>query len=271
MGKLNYLNDDDLNFLSRCENDELEPLVKLLTEDSNNSLRNTQELTKQPEYLRHFPSHNSYWYLIAAELQYFGGNSIMNTTRGHGVLYDEILIDVCKAMKLSGNTLEEREQALLEKVLSDIVSKLSPEETFELLKGLDLPTDNINSQVAFAAIIAAIRGGGFYSYQLALIIANSIARAIIGKGLTFATNATIARTIAMLSGPIGIALTAAWTIIDIAGPAYRVTVPATIYVSLLRKIKTMVFCKGCNHVLTPSAKFCPECGKAVDQPIAVRT
>lgn len=36
-------------------------------------------------------------------------------------------------------------------------------------------------------------------------------------------------------GPIGWVLTALWTIVDIAGPAYRVTVPAVIQIAYIRQ------------------------------------
>ena len=39
----------------------------------------------------------------------------------------------------------------------------------------------------------------------------------------------------MLAGPVGWALTGAWTLTDVAGPAYRVTIPAVIQIALLRK------------------------------------
>ena len=38
----------------------------------------------------------------------------------------------------------------------------------------------------------------------------------------------------ILIGPIGWAITSIWTIIDIAGPAYRVTIPACIQIAYMR-------------------------------------
>ena len=42
---------------------------------------------------------------------------------------------------------------------------------------------------------------------------------------------------AILTGPIGWAITAAWTLIDVGGAAYRVTIPAVIQVAFLRSRK----------------------------------
>lgn len=39
---------------------------------------------------------------------------------------------------------------------------------------------------------------------------------------------------AIFAGPIGWALTGLWALMDIAGPAYRVTIPVVIQVAFLR-------------------------------------
>ena len=39
----------------------------------------------------------------------------------------------------------------------------------------------------------------------------------------------------ILTGPIGWVITGLWTAIDIAGPAYRVTIPAVIEIVVLRQ------------------------------------
>ena len=41
--------------------------------------------------------------------------------------------------------------------------------------------------------------------------------------------------VVVTTGPIGWALTGAWTAFDLAGPAKRVTVPAVIQIAVLRK------------------------------------
>jgi uncharacterized protein YaaW (UPF0174 family) len=82
---------------------------------------------------------------------------------------------------------------------------------------------------------AVFRAGGFKSYQLTLIIVNAVLKAIIGRGLSLAGNATLMRTMSILTGPIGWAITGAWTAVDIASPAYRVTIPAVIQVAALRQ------------------------------------
>ena len=89
-------------------------------------------------------------------------------------------------------------------------------------------------QAMVAAIQIAIRKGGFASYRIALIVANAIARALLGRGLSLAANAALVRWLSAFAGPIGWAFTIAWTAVDIAGPAYRVTIPAVIQIAYMR-------------------------------------
>lgn len=156
-----------------------------------------------------------------------------------GVLYKEILIDVCGKMKVNFNknsSVETIENNLLMKILDDALDKMSPGE----LKELALATGNKNintptKEVMIATFQAVFRAGGFKSYQLTLIIVNAISKALIGRGLSFAGNAALTRTMSILTGPIGWAIMGLWTAIDIAGAAYRVTIPAVINVAVLRQ------------------------------------
>jgi uncharacterized protein YaaW (UPF0174 family) len=176
--------------------------------------------------------------LIAEEIQCFGGNSFANVLRGgKGVLYKEVLTDVCDKMKVNYNKnslTETIEMNLLMKVLTDSMKDMTPEQLKTIAEELDLHTTNFTSEAVTAALQVAIKMGGFASYKIALIVANAIARAILGKGLMLATNATITRTIGIFAGPIGWAVTGAWTLIDIAGPAHRVTIPVVIQIAFLR-------------------------------------
>ena len=61
-------------------------------------------------------------------------------------------------------------------------------------------------------------------------------KAVVGRGLTITANATLTKVMSILTGPIGWSITAAWTLFDIAGTAYRVTIPAVIEVAYLRKL-----------------------------------
>ncbi|MNL52706.1 hypothetical protein D3C87_1759020 [compost metagenome] len=68
-----------------------------------------------------------------------------------------------------------------------------------------------------------------------MIVANAVARAVLGRGLTLAANAGLARMIGVFAGPIGIAITALLTIPAISGPAFRVTLPAVVQIAAMRQ------------------------------------
>lgn len=95
---MKYLEDKDLNFLKEVESTELNKLVEILTKTKS------EELTKKDIYKEFEPDHKLYWKEIASELQYFGGNTIANVFRQKGVLYAEILRDVCKSLGLEVDT-----------------------------------------------------------------------------------------------------------------------------------------------------------------------
>ena len=98
---------------------------------------------------------------------------------------------------------------------------------------------------------------------MTVIIANVIVKSLLGRGLSLGANATLTRSLAILTGPIGWIITGIWTAIDIAGPAYRVTIPSVIYVAMLRKKYYTPTCPHCKQMIPANVKFCPECGKAI--------
>jgi len=237
---MGYRYDSDLEFLKNVKSKDLEQLVYILIYDPNDgNKRISEELSEKEKYIQYRPDHNKYWREIAEELQKYGGNTIANFMRGTGVLYKEILMDVCDELKVNYNknsSTEMIENNLLMKILDKALEEMTEEERKELLNSIGLENTTNFSKEALVGIFQAIfRAGGFKSYQLTVIVANAILKALIGRGLSFAGNATLTRTMAILTGPIGWAITALWTAIDIAGPAYRVTIPAVIEISVLRK------------------------------------
>ena len=222
-----YRYDPDLEFLSKCTDEDLNDLVYCLTYDKD-------------AYKKHHPYHSLYWEEIAAEIQCFGGNTFANIFRGgKGVLYKEVLCDVCDKMKVNYNknsTADRIEDALLSKILEDSLEKMSPDEIRQLAAELGIQnTQNITKQVLLGSFQTIFRAGGFKSYQLTVIVVNAVLKALIGRGLSFAGNAAATRVFAVLSGPIGWVITGLWTAFDIAGAAYRVTIPAVIQVAALRQ------------------------------------
>lgn len=92
-----YRYDDDLEFLESCKDEDLKILVNHLTKDKDGDARFTEELTMNENYKKYYPQHSKYWREIAAEIQCFGGNTFVTMLRGgKGVVYKEVLCDVCR-------------------------------------------------------------------------------------------------------------------------------------------------------------------------------
>lgn len=252
--------DQDLNpIIEIASDDDLDILVEYL------KTKMSEQLTIHDSYERYEPEHSQYADLIAKEIRDMGGNSFANCWRGEGPGYHEIVCDVADKLNAPYNkerSVEDIENAILETILKTALDKMTDSEREELLKEMGGTTGFSKGEISTAAFIAIFRAGGFYSYQLTVIIANQIAKFILGRGLTLAANATLVRVASILTGPIGWALTGLWTAIDIAGPAYKVTIPSVIHIAMLRKKYNSANCSACGAVLPDTTmKFCPECGE----------
>lgn len=283
-----YRIDNDLSFLGSMPSDELSTLVEVLIKDKDGNNRLTEEITQNDLYKKHNPDHQKYWHLIAAEIQCFGANTFATIFRGgEGVLYKEVLQDVCDKLKVNyskNSSIENIEQDLLLSILQSAMDHMTPEELKEITTTFNINPNTLDKRNITIALQAAIKVSGFAAYKLALIIANTIAKILLGHGLKLATNAAITRTIGVFSGPIGWAITGVWTAADIAGPAYRITIPAVIQVAYLRAQKsyqdsdefiknnltgsqaTTFPCISCQTTLrAPKGKLldikCPNCGQ----------
>lgn len=234
-----YRYDEDLEFLSKCTDEDLNGLVDCLIYDKDGETRWTEELSSNENYKKYNPQHSKYWKDVAAEIQCFGGNTFATMLRGgKGVEYREVLTDVCDKMKVNYNSkssVENIEQCLMLKVLNDAFEKMSPEELKDFAREIGVKNlDGLTAKGLVSAFQIIFKAGGFKSYKLTLIIANAILKALIGRGLSFGGNILLTRSMAILTGPIGWALTALWTLIDAGGAAYRVTIPAVIQIAALR-------------------------------------
>lgn len=238
---MNYRFDEDLEFLDDVSSEDLNDLVYALTKDKDGGKIFTEELTSSDAYKKYYPDHHRYWQSIAAELQRFGANTLVTKTFrfGKGVLYREILTEVAEKLKVEfdkKSAIENIEDKLLNKILLDALEKMTEEERKEFATSMGVSgLASFSSQATFAAFQAIFKAGGFKSYQLTLVVINAISKAMLGRGLSFAGNAALMRSASLLVGPIGWTITGLWTIKDIAGPAFRVTIPAVIQVAYLRK------------------------------------
>ncbi|WP_333676650.1 ubiquinol-cytochrome C chaperone family protein [Dyella sp.] len=176
--------------------------------------------------------------LIDKEIRAFGGNSIVNLFRGgEGIKYGELVSDVGTHLKVNfakKAPAANIEVAILQKIFTDSVARMSEVERKQVLAELNVGELAGAGPAQLATAIGASRLAGFATYRMAVIVANGISKALLGKGLTLAANAGLTRVIALATGPIGWVITGLWTIADLASPAYRVTVPCVIQVAYMR-------------------------------------
>jgi uncharacterized protein YaaW (UPF0174 family) len=180
------------------------------------------------------------------ELSYYGSNDFAYALRGfEGVDYPEIVRDVCKQQKVPGinhgdtdAAVLHNEKALLSHMLSEVWKVMSEEERRELLRGIDIDESELKSKGAKALLgLLAARSRGFITYRVAVTVANAVSRALLGRGLAFGANAALTRGLGVALGPVGIAVSGAFALNDLASPATRKTLPAVLQVALLRTVR----------------------------------
>ena len=202
--------------------------------------------------------------LIAEELQRFGGNSVVNLFRGGaGISYREILRDVAGHVSASTSPKSDcvqLESAIVATMMDQAFAKMTEQERADLFAEFGAKYPPGAGPAAMAILLVAIRASGFGTFKLAAIVANAVARAMLGRGLALGATAGVMRGVGAFAGPIGWAVTAVWTVFDLASPAYRVTLPCVIQLAYMRQ-KTLFFsCPRCHAPTDGTKKFCGECG-----------
>ncbi|WPU21958.1 DUF3944 domain-containing protein [Cedecea neteri] len=234
-----YRHDPDLHLLGQCSNEELQLLVSIMTTDPRDGdTRWTESLTGTPEYRLLAPEHSRYWQLIAAEFQRYGANTLISLVRlGQGVTYREILGDVCDKLDVNYNpqsTTETIELCLLMKVLEKSLDQMTPDALAVFSRNMQLDLTTPTPLLILIAVQAAIRTSSLAALELATLLSAGVVTSLGGIA-TWGTVLVASRALSVLAGPVALTLSSAWMISDIAGPAYRVTIPACLIVAWLRQ------------------------------------
>lgn len=234
------MNEEIISVLEHADNEDLKTLCDIITLGKDGRPRISDSLTKTKVYKRNYPHRMSP--LIPAmirELGLYGSNSFANFFRGEGADYSTILRKVAKRLKVSfrnSQSDEVIEGYMLQKLFDDMSDRLSDEELRAMAREFGVKPIRYSRQAIVVALQVAIRRGGIYGLTWAMNVANVVARQTVGRGIaTFAAGTVLSRSLSVMTGPVGWALTAAWTAYDIAGPAYRVIVPAVIQIAYLRQ------------------------------------
>lgn len=180
---------------------------------------------------------------ISKYLRRMGSNDFATLFRsGEGVSYDEVVYDVACNLGVPGvskeSSAEKIEEKIIAKLFADALDKMTKVEKRNLfssigISGIDIP---YSASGVLLTQIMLNKFGGFAIYKGSVILANIVSRALLGSGLQLATNAALTRSLGLIIGPIGWIASGAWLAVEIAGPAFRKTVPAVIHVAMLRQM-----------------------------------
>jgi uncharacterized protein YaaW (UPF0174 family) len=203
--------------------------------------------------------------LIAEELCRFGGNSLMNLFRkGGGVSYHEITCDVASHLKAkySPNAdVAAIELAILEKLAEQSLEKMTEQEKEAFFNQFGMRYAVGSGAGASAGLLAGIIASQTASYELSAIIANGVAKALLGRGLAAGLGTMSG---AAMVAPVALVLTVLWGLYGLTSPAYRVTVPCVIHLAYMRRKRVQsAACRQCGVVPAAGARFCSGCGAAL--------
>ncbi|WP_162046516.1 DUF3944 domain-containing protein [Vibrio taketomensis] len=147
----NYRDDQDLALpLQYASNDMLEVLVQYLTQKPKGKKRLAEQLASYPEFVTAKGDWTKAWRAIAAEIQYYGGDSVANVVRGKGTLYRDILKDVCKKQKINADFKNDRvvniERKIISKLFKGMYEQLDSKQRKLIAHELKFDTTNTGSE-----------------------------------------------------------------------------------------------------------------------------
>lgn len=218
-----FREDPDLAFLQYCDTQNLKLLSNALIADSEGteqwtgSLKNTL-LKNMKMYPTEAEVYQNSWKAIAAEMQLFGGDTLVNLVRGKGVVYKEILNDVAEKTGVDFHEKTSDIDLIENKILRMLFGRVTE------LKDLDF----INQTLKEKGYL------GFTSIKESPLktIKNSFGRGS-GSASGFMAGFHVAKNFIKVNPLVALA-TAPLTAKDITAPAYRVTIPAVCIIAMMR-------------------------------------
>lgn len=237
--------------LARFDTDDDRFLVGLLTSDVNRSddsgLRTAlaaHEATPTPETRTALDRQieRALGYLGASDLAYALREATGQTP---GVSMDEVVSDAARALGVPVPSrrlsFRERVEAVAESHATQTLAAMSPEAQQRFLEEAGVERQQAMRFVktaagvfAFPALVAAFEAI-VVERLLRGVVFGTIAK-VVGRRVSSALfGALLARTPWWLRvlGPATMALSVGWTVVDLAGPALRKTVPAVLYLGLV--------------------------------------
>ncbi|WP_230656789.1 DUF3944 domain-containing protein [Psychrobacter sp. I-STPA10] len=241
-----FREDSGLGFLQDADWQDLKVLATILINDFDGKQRRSQSLksklqrNKDKYGYTESDLYEKSWKDIAEELQLFGGDTIVNITRGKGVLYEDIVKDVAEKINinkenLANNTVEDIEKSILREVFGKIPNKIDLNLLESKLKEKGYlgiwaikgdPINFIKHSINKKRILGGVNGAMGVGKAVKYAKYAKYAKSMTFAGRALASTATVS--------PLGIAVGTALLAIDITSPAYRVTIPAVCIIAIMR-------------------------------------
>lgn len=216
-----YREDDDLEFLQYCSEEDIHQLARYLIYDGDGQKRSTSEILNDEKFksLDGQPDKwRASWKLVAGELQHFGGDSVVNFFRGNGVLYKEIVCDVCDNLMIGfdkKSSTYDIESLLIEKISEVFWNKMSEGEKKKFFDFIGISYGFLGVPLSFIIGMSLIDSRKIGFFKLSSWLAQSTL-------LAFSRTAHF--------GFIGLAVVPL-----ISGAAYQVTTPSAIQIAYMRR------------------------------------
>lgn len=263
------------SLLSKMNNSSLRVFADLLVYNNDNKPRISENLTSNRLYKHYYPDHMKLLIpQLIDEFQRFGGNTIVNIFRGHGVSYEQILKDLCSKFKVKTRetySIDTLEMALVDELLETILEKLERHALLGFMGDLGIEVSIDSTQNELCDKLRKL----FHDRAFMLVILKRIIMAICPKVFTYSdgeqtvdadttqgndpkiweviglgagvgvgagTGTAAARFIGSLAPfvtrlvPVVNTITAAWFINEISGPNEKVTLPCTLFL-IFQRIK----------------------------------
>lgn len=238
------------NILRKCTRADFEYLSSVL--DSYMALTDD---ARRKELLATYSSHDANEDLVALvdkQIRYYGSSDIAYMARSifgsgdGGVSPEEVITDVCEKLsvkiKLGGSTEARLERLVTAVVEKELFSK-TPEELGQAFRELgiapsqaNLVLDHLkrNGKVAVLPVLIEIMGPKIALAVVETVIISIIAHIVGREAAKVLVKELVKRNpwINVL-GPVVWALSSAWLLLDLQGPAYRKTVPICLYLGVV--------------------------------------
>lgn len=190
-----------------------------------------------PIYERHGIERKDGTKALAREICLDGSNTIASIFRGwEGVDYREIVDDVASKLGVKDRDelgTEELEHRILAKVAEKYWASLSEKERNEI----EAQLKKLDKELTFDKVRMALEGAGSVAMAImrkaiVQVMTQIIVKVLLRYGFIEASKRAAAVAGAVVPG-LNVLL-GAWTVVDLAGPAFRKTIPTVIELALLR-------------------------------------